>query len=739
MRIAPLVAVAAALAAVSGLAQSPPAAAPPPAPAPAAVRPGPPVAPVREVRETLHGVEVVDPYRWMEEAASSETRDYLLAQDEYARAQLARLPGREPLLARIRELSAASVSVSSVAMANGKVFYLKLAPGLATPVLCVREGFAGAERVLVDPSKHDVPPRRAALAWYHPSPDGRRVAYGIALAGTEDATLRVLEVAGARDTGVALDRARFNASMAWHHDGSAFYYARVPEGQRETSRRNAGIRVYRHVMGRPASQDEIVFASGVGGAREVPEFVYPSLVVPEESNHAYAIVRHGVAREIAIYQTAVRDLAAGLPRWTRIVAFEDGVTAMTAWKDDIYLLTHKGAPRNRVVSLKASKPDLARAKVVVPQGDSVIVSMALAADALYLRTTVGGLERLERLNFGVAASKTPEFVKTAFDVAMAQVLAHPRRPGAVLRTQGFIEAPAVIAVEARTGNLRNTGLQPAPAADFGAMDEVRLYAKSHDGVKIPVTLLYRKTTMLSADNPTLLIGYGAYGISMAPAFDPTRLAWLERGGILAIAHLRGGGEYGEEWHRAGYKATKQNTILDFIAAAEFLIQYGFTTPRRLAIQGTSAGGIPSAGAMVRRPDLFAAVVPRVAVLDMLRMEFSQNGQANIPEFGSVATREGFDALFGMSAYHGVKDGTRYPAVLLTTGLNDPRVDPWQAAKMAARLQAANPDGAPVLVRVEREGGHGRGATRAQRDEELADIYAFLLWRFGDPAFQPPGP
>jgi prolyl oligopeptidase len=590
----------------------------------------------------------------------------------------------------------------------------------------------------VDPAKHDAPPRRAALSWYHASPDGRRVAYGIALAGTEDATLRVLEVAGARDAGIAIDRARFNASMGWHHDGSAFYYARIPEGERETARRNAGIRVYRHVVGRPAAQDEIVFASGIGGAREVPEFVYPSIVVPEESGHAYAIARNGVAREIAVYQTPVKDLAAGRPRWKRIVAHEDGVISMIAWKDDIYLLTHKGAPRHRVVALKASAPEMARAKVLVPQGDSVIVSMALAADALYLRTTVGGLERLERLNFGVAASRTPEFVKTAFDVALAQVVTHPRRPGAVIRTQGFIEAPAVVAVEARTGNLRNTGLQPAPAADFGSMDEVRLYAKSHDGVKIPVTLLYRKTTMLSADNPTLLIGYGAYGISMSPTFDPTRLAWLERGGIIAIAHVRGGGEYGEEWHRGGYKATKQNTILDFIACAEFLIQYGFTTPRHLAIQGTSAGGIPSAGAMVRRPDLFAAVVPRVAVLDMLRMEFSQNGPANIPEFGSVATREGFDALFGMSAYHWVKEGTDYPAVLLTTGLNDPRVDPWQAAKMAARLQAASPGGKPVLLRVEREGGHGRGSTRAQREEELADIYAFLLWRFGDPAFQPPG-
>lgn len=756
MRIAPLAALVAALALAPAFAQddaspvpsSPavpaPAPAPPPAPAVAPVPPppvaprraGPPPAPVREVRDVLHGVEIVDPYRWMEDPASTELGPWLDAQDAHARAELARIPGRDALLARIRELSSAGASVTAVSIANGKVFYLKLMPGRATAVLCVRDGFAGPEKVLVDPSAFDAPPRRAALAWHHASPDGRRVAYGIALAGTEDATLRVVEVAGGKDAGIALDRARFNTQLGWHPDGGAFYYARIPEGQRDVAKRNAGLRLYRHVIGRPAAQDEIVFASGVNGAKEVPEFVYPSIVVPEESAHAYAIARNGVARELAIYQSPLKDLAAGRPKWTRIVAYADGVTAMTAWKDDVYLLTHKGAPRHKVIALKASSPDLARAKTVVPQGDAVIVSMALAADALYLRTTVGGLERLERMNFGLLASKTPEFVKTAFDVAIAQIVAHPRRPGAILRTQGFIEAPAVIAVEAKTGNLKNTGLQPAPAADFSQMDEVRLYAKSHDGVKIPVTLLYRKTTMLSADNPTLLIGYGAYGISQSPTFDPTRLAWLEKGGIIAIAHVRGGGEYGEEWHRAGYKATKQNTILDFIAVAEFLIQYGFTTPRHLAIQGTSAGGIPSAGAMVRRPDLFAAVVPRVAVLDMLRMEFSQNGPANIPEFGSVATREGFDALFGMSAYHWVKSGTNYPAVLLTTGLNDPRVDPWQAAKMAARLQAANPDGRPVLLRVEKQGGHGRGSTRAQREEELADIYAFLLWRFGVPAFQP---
>jgi prolyl oligopeptidase len=689
----------------------------------------------REVRETLHGIEVVDPFRWLEEVKSDDSQAWFRSQDEEARRAFAAIPGRAALAARIRELSGAQVTVRNLAMAGGKVFYLKLAPGHDTPVLCVREGFAGAERILLDPARPAAGQPGAAIDWYRPSPDGRLVAYGTSAGGTEDSTLRVLEVKGARDLGVAIDRTRFNTELEWHHDSLAFYYARIPAGgQPDSAHRYAGIRLYRHVVGRPAAQDEIIFASGVAGAREVPEFVFPSLVVPENSTHAYAVARHGVRREIALYMTPVRELAKGVPRWTKIVDFEDGVTAIQAWRDDIYLLTHKGAPLNKVLLVKAGKDGVSRPRVAVPEGEAVILGMSLAADALYLRSTVGGLERLERLNLGFGASRTPEFVKTAFDVSISQMLTHPARPGAVLHLQGFLEAPAVVAVEAKSGDLRNTGLQPAPAADFSAIDEVRLYAKSHDGTRIPVTLLYRKTTVLTADNPTLLVGFGAYGASLTPFFDATRLAWLERGGIIAFAHVRGGGEYGEAWHRAGQKAAKENTILDFIACAEFLIKFGFTSPHRLAIEGTRAGGIPSAGAMVRRPDLFAAVVPRVAALDMLRFELARDGPANIPEFGSVATAEGFESLRRMSAYHQVKDGTAYPAVLLTTGMGDPRVDPWQAAKMAARLQAASASGKPVLMRVEWQGG--LDASRARREEELADIYAFLLWQFGQDGFVP---
>ena len=690
----------------------------------------PPATEVRTVRETIHGVEIADPYRWLEDLRSEEVRAFFRSQGDFARSELDRIPGRAPLLARIRELSDATTTVTGVKIAAGKVFYYKFGPGKAMPVLCVRDGFAGTERVLVDPEKFAQGESKAAINWYAPSPDALHVAFGISVGGNEDAVMRVVESPGGKDTGVAIDRARFNTNLGWHPDGGSFYYARAPAGVTETSKRAANIRVYRHALGRDSGRDEIVFASGAGGARDVPEFVYPSIVVPEESKFAYAIAREGVRREFAVHATPVKDLAA------KVISMSDEVTAIEAWKDDLYALTHKGAPRAKVVHVKAGEVLASNARVVVPQGDTVIQQMALAADALYLHTTLGGLDRLERMNFGMLASKKPEFVRTSFDLSITQLIANPRRPGAVLRMQGWTEPPTVTTVEAKTGNLKNTGLQPPVKADFSEMDDVRLYAPGHDGEKIPVTLVYRKQTMLSADNPTLLVGYGSYGISMSPTFDATRLAWLERGGILAFAHVRGGGEYGEAWHKAGQKATKINTILDFIACADFLIKYGFTSPKRLAIQGGSAGGIPAGGALVRRPDLFAAVVPRVPVMDMLRIEFSANGPPNIPEFGSIATKEGFEALRVMSAYHQVTDGTAYPAVLLTTGMNDPRVDPWQSGKMAARLQAASSSGKPVLLRVDWQAGHGQGSSRQSREEELADIYSFLLWQFGKEDFQP---
>jgi prolyl oligopeptidase len=279
--------------------------------------------------------------------------------------------------------------------------------------------------------------------------------------------------------------------------------------------------------------------------------------------------------------------------------------------------------------------------------------------------------------------------------------------------------------------VRNTGLQPAGPYDNPTdieTDEVMV--KSHDGAMVPMSIIHRKGVKLDGANPTLLYGYASYGITEQPAFNTSRLAWLDAGGVLAVANPRGSSVFGEEWYRGGFQATKPNTWKDFIACAEYLVAQGYAKPARLGILGGSAGGILVGRAMTERPDLFAAVIPAVGALDMLRAEFTPNGVPNIPEFGSVKTEAGFKSLLAMSTYANIRDGTPYPAVLLTAGVNDPRVEVWHSSKVAARLMAASTSGKPILLRLDYDAGHGIGNTKRQQFEERADMYAFLLWQMG---------
>ncbi|HET9576509.1 MAG TPA: prolyl oligopeptidase family serine peptidase [Usitatibacter sp.] len=675
-----------------------------------------------------------DPFGYLEDATDARAQSWFRDQAQRAREALDAIPGRAKMLGRIEALSATTTIVTQLAMAGRRVFYLRLAPQQATAVLCMREGFGGAERVILDPAALQRAQARASIDWFVPSPDGSHVAFGISGGGSEDSVLRVLDVSSGKPLPFEIDRARFGARLAWHPDGHSFYYPRIPEANSGV-KAYANVRVYRHVLGRETARDEVVFGSGVGGARDVPEFVFPSLHVPLEGHHAYAIARDGVRNEFAVHVADLKDLAAGKPRWRKIIGYEDEVTDIEGWRDDLYVLTHRNAQRYRVLRMKATG-DLKGAKQVVPQGESVIQAMSLAHDALYLKTMVAGVDRLERVPIGLLGTKAPEYVRTPFDNAITQLVTDARLPGAVLRLQGWIDPPRVMQVEAKHGEVSDTKLIPASTADFSEMDQVRLYAPAPDNVKIPITLFYRKGTTLNRENPTILMGYGSYGVTYAPTFDPRRLAWLERGGVIAIAHVRGGGEYGESWHEAGRGKLKANTILDFIACSEFLVSYGFTNPKRLAIEGASAGGIAVGGAVVRRPDLYAAAVARVPVMDMLRYESMPSGPLNVPEFGSASTPQGAEALRAISAYQQVKEGSAYPAMLLTAGLNDPRVLPWQPGKMAARMQAASTSGRPVLLRLDDETGHGIGTPRDRSNGELADIYAFLLWQMGEPGFQP---
>ncbi len=641
-----------------------------------------------------------DPFRELEDASSPRTQAFFKEQASRTRAALDAIPGRGAMVARVNALSDTTTWVTQVKLTQGtRVFYLKRGPGMATAALCMREKMSAPERVLVDPSR--TVPRRAPRprsTGSSPRPTGATWPTGSRPAGARIPCCACSPSTRAA-TWASRSTARVSTTSSRGIPMGTRSSTRAPRTRAPPGKRYANIRVYRHLLGRAVAQDEIVFASGEGGARDVPEFVYPSIYIAPDSKYAYAIARDGVRREIAVHATDLRDLGAAKPHWRKVAGYEEGVLAIEGWKDDLFVLAHKGAPRHRILRMRGGA-DLHSAKVAVPEGESVIEAMAMARDALYLRTMVGGIDRLERVNVGfLGGLHAPEYVRTPFDTAISQIAAHPHEAGVLIALQGWIEAPTVVQVDAH-GEMHNAGLAPASAADFSQMDEVRLYAPAADGARIPVTLIYKKGTTLTGQHPTLLTGYGSYGVSLKPSFDPTRLAWLERGGIYAVAHVRGGGEYGDAWHDAGRGAAKPTTISDYVAVADFIVRYGFTNPRKLAAVGNSAGGIPVGGAITRRPELFAAAVARVPVMDMLRYEAMASGPSNVPEFGSASTPEGAERLRAISAYHQVKDGTPYPAVLLTAGMNDPRIEAWQPGKMAARLQAATSSGKPVLLRVD---------------------------------------
>ncbi len=689
-----------------------------------------PPAPRREVADTYFGTVVADPYRWMEAPSSSnpEFLRWLQARNAHTRSVLDRIPARAELARRIRALDDAAVSVGSLEVQRGRWFYLKSEPGSEHRKLYVRRGPTGAERLLVDPASLSAPNgSHVAIDYHYPSPDGRYLAYGISPGGSEKSVVHLMDVPTGRVLPDSITRAQFPA-ISWAEDGRSFYYNRLSAaGDTNPAERYRNSRAYRHVVGRPVEEDEEMLGPGTAAGVPVGPDDFPTIVVPPHTPYAFALVFHGVKPELTLY-TARRDALNG-PRttWRRVADVPDGVTSFATRGEDIFLLTHKDAPRFRIIRVKAGAPDLARADEVLPAGRAVVTRIGAAEDALYVQELEGGLARLRRIPYG---AKTGTRIGLPFEGAIDGFVLDARRPGVVFRLQSWTRSPLWYAYDPAAKAVRDTRMVPRSPVDYSKIESVEAEAPSADGTMVPISIVYPRGIKLDGSHPTLLEGYGSYGITLDPYFDPALLAWLEQGGVYAVAHVRGGGEYGEEWHQAGKEATKPNTVADFIGCAEYLVRKGYTSPSRLSGTGTSAGGITIGRAITERPDLFRAAVPRVGVLNALRTEHEPGGPANIPEFGSTTTEAGFRALLAMDAVHNVKPGVRYPAVLLTAGIHDSRVEAWQPAKMAAALQAANPDGNPVLLRVDFDAGHGMGLTKSQRAAELADTYAFLLWQLG---------
>jgi prolyl oligopeptidase len=699
----------------------------------------PPVAPVRPVTDTYFGVKVVDPYRYMENLKDPEVASWFKAQNDYTRSALAAIPGRAALLERIKQLDeSAPARVTDVRrLPGGRYFYQKRLASEDVAKIYMRDGLNSEEKLIVDPAKYATPGGpHDAISYYAPSLDGRYVAFGVSPAGSEDAVLRVIDTQTGRETGDVIDRVQFG-SPSWLPDGHSFVYNRLQKLGPDSAPTDRYLksRAYLHVLGTGPDKDALVFGDGVPGVQIVPTDI-PFVVTPPGTSYAIGIIAHGVQNEVTAYAAPTKSLAGAEVPWKKLCDVQDDITGFDIYGDDVYLQSHKDASRFKVLHTKLSNPDVAHADVVLPPSEAVVRNIAAAEDALYVQELDGGLGRLVRIPYG----RAPQTVALPFDGSLGLSATDQRVPGTLLDMASWTKAAKILAYDPATKQVTNTKLQPAGRFDDPAdVESVEVKAPSYDGTLVPLSIVYKKGLKLDGSNPTLLEGYGAYGITLDPFFDPKLLAWFERGGVFAVAHVRGGGEYGEDWHLAGKLLNKPNTWKDFIACAEYLINHHYTSTPHLAIEGGSAGGITVGRSITERPDLFAAAIDAVPSSDMLRMENTPNGPPNIPEFGTVKNEDGFKALYEMSAYDHVKDGTAYPAVLVTTGFNDPRVISWQPGKMAARLQAATSSGKPVLLRVDYEAGHGFGSTKTQREVELADQMSFVLWQFGVEGFQPAQP
>jgi prolyl oligopeptidase len=696
----------------------------------------PPPPPPKPVVDTHWGVKVADPYRYFEDTKDPAVQSWMKAQAQATDAIMKRIGGRQPLLQRIRDIEsqASGLATNVVRTRNGRYFFEKRDPQDNQFRLVWRETEDGPDRLILDPeqlAKKTGTPH--AVMDFTPSPDGRRIAYTIQAGGGEIGTLHVVDLESGKELITPIDGIRYG-QVAWLDDGSGFFYSRLREGyetlppqQRFADR----TRHFRSLDG--GATDRRVFAPSLNADLKLPDYASGYVFQIPGSQMAGLLVFLGVERHRLFYIGDLEAAKQGSAKWRPIVTSADQAHEAVPAGGYLYVRTAKDAPRFKVLRVALDAPDLSKAEIVVPASGSVVTSIGAARDGVYVVKRDGVIQSLWRS--GHAPGSKLQRVELPFEGSV-DLSTWGDRDGAVLSLSGWTRSMKPYAVEPGREVRQLPFVAPGK---FDAPQDImarEVQVRSHDGTLVPVSIISRKDIALDGTNPTVLYGYGAYGVTEDPFFNPRIYAWLEKGGVYAIAHVRGGGAFGEEWHLAGRKANKPNTWKDAIAAAEWLVANGYTSKSRLGIFGGSAGGIFVGRAITERPDLFAAAVPLVGTLDAPRFEFSANGPANIPEFGSVKNESEFRALLDMSTYHAIRDNTPYPGILLVHGVNDIRVDVWQSLKAGARFAVATSSGRPVLMRLEFDSGHGQGSTRAQLQERIADIWSFMLWQFGAPEFQP---
>jgi prolyl oligopeptidase len=670
---------------------------------------------------TYHGVAVVDDYQWLEAAQASAVREWTRLENERTHEYFARLPYWQGIAQELRQLrSEESARYSGFPEEKGRIFGLRFKPPAQQPVLVWLSSLAPPAlwRTVFDPNTFNTN-GTTAMDWYAPSPDGRLVAVSLSEGGSEQGTLHFFETGTGKALGDEVPRVQFptgGGSAAWAADSSGVFYTRYPHpGERPEADLAFYQQVWFHRLGRPMAQDTYE----LGG--DFPRIAEIELEASQDGLWIAASVANGDGGDFAHY---LRN-AAG--QWKQVTRFDDAIKRVRLGRDNaLYLLSQKDAPRGKVLRLPLDTLDLAKATLVAPQSQGVVEELAPCDDGLYVADLLGGPSELRYYRRG---SLRPHLIPI-LPVSAVAGLQSWHGNDLLFGNVSCLKPFGWFAWNPADPQVRRTALYTTSPVDFDDLEVVREFATSKDGTQVPLSILRKKGLQLDGTHPALLYGYGGYGVSLSPSFDGTRRIWFDAGGVYAVANLRGGGEYGEQWHKAGSLTRKQHVFDDFIAAAQHLIQRRYTNPSKLAVEGGSNGGLLMGAFLTQRPDLARAVVSHVGIYDMLRVELDPNGQFNVTEFGTVKDPEQFRALYAYSPYHHARDGVKYPAVLLTTGENDGRVNPAQSRKMAARLQAATASERPILFRSTASAGHGIGTSLKERIAEQTDVYAFLFDQLG---------
>ncbi len=697
----------------------------------------PPEAEIKPMAEILHGTRIVDDYRWLEDGTTPATQKWVAEEMAYTRAVLDPLAGRQRIHKRLTELlSIGSISVPHIA---GRHYFYTRREGMQNqPILYVRDGLDGPDRVLLDPNQLAAD-GTVALDWYQPSENGKYVAYGVSSGGSEMSTLHIIETKTGTILPDTIERTRA-ASIAWKLDNSGFYYTRYPKkGDVPAGQEMYNRHVFYHEITNdpgdthPEDEDQPIFGEG-----RDPED-WPNVQLSNDGHWLLITVEQGWTRT----ELFLMNLKAGTPP-TRVTTGKDFIYRGEVYNGKLFITTNEDAPRYRVFVTDAGNYDRENWKELIPQSDAVLQGVAVYGGKLFAQYEQNASSQLKL--FDLDGRKLNDIELPAIGTVFGSG-GRWDRDEVFFGFHSFTTPPTVYLLDLKPISVKVPGGEAnsalisalwtkvdAPSIDPSAYDVAQEWFKSKDGTRVPMFVVHKKGVAKNGKNPTLLTAYGGFNVSLTPTFSRTAYLWMEHGGIFAVANLRGGAEFGEDWHRAGMLDKKQNVFDDMIAAAEHLIAEKYTDKNHLAIQGGSNGGLLMGAMITQRPDLFRAVVCQVPLLDMIHYQDFQIAKLWIPEYGTSESPEQFKWLYAYSPYHHVKSGTEYPAILFMTADTDTRVDPMHAKKMAALMQSEARNGTsptrPILLRIESKAGHGAGKPVTKQIEEFTDIYSFLFWQLG---------